>query len=154
GLPRRAFANGERPAPSVRADEQLLEAIHIGTDGPGLIQFFQKRTLKNFRIDPADGRRTIEPQGAERTRIAVLVRRPGDERDNVREQAANELIAVGPAAVSLLRQAREHADLEVKQRAEATLAAIETSPGSALTLAAIRLLRQRAPEGSCNALLG
>src|SRR5262249_42250724 len=26
--------------------------------------------------------------------------------------------------------------------------------GSALTLAAIRLLRQRAPEGSCNALLG
>src|SRR5262245_34970989 len=82
GLQRRPFSSTERSRPTIRTDEQLLESFSFPTDGPGLIQFFHKRTLKTYRVDVADGRRTIEATGQDRVRIAMLVRRLGDELFN------------------------------------------------------------------------
>jgi HEAT repeat protein len=144
----------ERRPPAARVtDEALLDSMGLPTDGPGLLQFLHARTLKQYRIDTTSGRRTVVAEGADRTRIALLVRRLGDELFAVRERAARELIATGPPAIPLLQKAGEHPDLEVKRLADACLAAIETSPGSALPAAVVRLLQHRPVEGGCAALL-
>src|SRR5205823_11548513 len=71
----------------------------------------------------------------------------------VRSHASKALIAAGPPALPLLRQALRNPDREVARRAELCIAEIERSPGSALPAAAARLLARRQPPEAVAVLL-
>src|SRR5438128_660804 len=77
-------------------DERLLRGQGLGTDTSALLDFFRKRSLT----------------GAERPRMAALVRQLGSNQYDEREAAARELAARGPAVRELLRGAVEDADPE------------------------------------------
>ncbi len=82
------------------ADEELLRAANIPTDGPGLLDFFRKRT----------------PDAPTRSRIQTLIRQLGSSVFAQRERAGRELVSFGPQATALLRKAMNHTDLEVRWR--------------------------------------
>jgi HEAT repeat protein len=126
------------PGPERAADEQILKAAHVTPDGPGLLEFFRKRTAL----------------ATNRGRLADLVRRLGDKSFRVREQASADLINAGPPALAALRQARQAPDAEVRRRAEQCAKTIEKGSGAALAAAAARLLRTDPPAGACGVLLG
>ncbi len=117
-------------------DEALLRAAGVGTDGPGLLAFFRSRAA----VD-------VEP-----TRLAALLKSLADEQVPVREQAAGELVAIGPPAVPALRLLASDHDHPAAPLAQRCLKAI--GPDSpALTAAAARLLVDRRPAGAAAALL-
>jgi HEAT repeat protein len=118
------------------ADEQLLHAAGLATDGPALIQFFRLRSRTD--ADPAH--------------LASLVRQLGDRAAEAR--AAAELIAWGPPAVRPLRRAvNDLNDAGIARRARDCLRAIEGPSGAGLVAAAARLLAARAPDGTADTLL-
>jgi HEAT repeat protein len=132
-LPARAQPSADPAA----EDEQLLKDAKLGADGPGLLQFFRKRT----------------PTDRDRDRAAALIRRLGEDDFAVRQKAAEGLVALGPAALPQLRAALSHPDEEVRQRAAECLQAIDPSPPGALAGAAARRLRALRPAGAAAALL-
>src|SRR6266852_555272 len=77
---------GKEPAVEV---EPALKAAGVKADGPGLVDFFWKRTRPD----------------ADRDRIQGLIRQLGDGPPPARDRAAADLVALGVAAVPLLRQA-------------------------------------------------
>jgi HEAT repeat protein len=121
----------------VAADEQVLKAAKVGTDGPALLDFFRRRTVTD----------TI------RERVSGLIKMLGDESFAVREQASRDLTVVGPAALPQLRAAARDADLEVKRRAERCRRSIEEANPNEIVAAAARLLAVRRPAGAAEALL-
>jgi HEAT repeat protein len=130
------------PAPAVSAaepdaaDEQLLHAAGLATDGPALIQFFRRRSRTD--ADPAH--------------LANLVQELGDCATDARATA--ELIARGPPAVLPLRRAvNDLDDAVIARRARDCLRAIEGPSGAGLVAAAARLLAARAPDGTADTLL-
>jgi outer membrane protein assembly factor BamB len=133
GLP--AAADGPDPA---REDEQTLAAAHVSSAGPDLVEFFRKHT----------------PVEADRDRIRTLIRELGDDSYPVRERASAELVALGPAATPLLKEAEKDSDVEVARRAERCRQLIEPYPTAAVATAAARLLALRRPAGAVEALLG
>jgi hypothetical protein len=132
GLP----AAAAEPDP-VQEDEQALKAAHLGADGPALLDFFRKRT----------------PVDADRHRIETLITQLGDDSYLVREKASADLVALGAAAVPLLREALKDEDVEVARRAEKCLELIEPYPSIPVTAAAARLVAARRPEGAAVVLL-
>ena len=85
------------------ADERLLREAGVGTDGPALVQFFRGRLVT----------------GADRDRIAALIKQLGDDSFEMRETASAQLVLIGAKAEPQLREAVKTApDAEVKQRAE------------------------------------
>jgi hypothetical protein len=120
-------------------DEQLLRRAGVGTSPDDLLDFLRKRSLS-----PADWRH-----------LDLLLAQLGNPVYRAREQASREIIAVGPAAVPLLRQTQLHPDLEVARRAERCLQTIESQegPGGMLSAAAVRLLARGRPPGTAEALL-
>src|SRR5258708_4239547 len=66
----------------ISADADLLRGVNLPVDGAGLVEFFQKRTLR-------DG---------DKVRIQKLIRQLGDEEFDRRETASRELINLGPLA--------------------------------------------------------
>jgi hypothetical protein len=122
---------------TVREDEQALTAAHLGTDGPALLDFFRKRT----------------PVEADRHKIESLITELGDDSYLVREKASADLVALGAAAVPLLREALKDEDIEVARRAEKCLALIEPYQSIPVTAAAARLLAVRRPAGAAEVLL-
>src|SRR5215470_11377519 len=126
------------PAPDPLApDLELLRSVSVPTDGPGLLEFFRKRT----------------PGESDRAKTAALIRQLADEDFFVREKAAETLIAIGPVAGPLLRDATKDPDVEVARRAEHCLAKIEKAGGPACMAAAARVLAQRKPEQATEVLL-
>ncbi len=121
----------------VAADEQLLKAAGLGTDGPSLLDFFRKRTL-------TDG---------ERDKIQIWVRQLGDNSFKVRERASFDLTARGIPVAAFLRPAVLDSDLEVARRAEECLRLIAKDHNTALPAAAARLVAARKPAGAAEALL-
>jgi HEAT repeat protein len=119
------------------ADEALLKSAAVGVDGPGLLEFFRQRTVR----------------AQDEKRAAELVTRLGDEQYAVREKAARDLKALGPAALPALRGAAQASDAEVKRRARDCLGSIEAGLRPELAAAAARLLAARAPAGAAKALL-
>jgi hypothetical protein len=120
------------------ADEQMLREAGFATDGPGLLEFFRKRTLM------PDARRRIES----------LLRQLGDNSFKVRSRASAELVAEGVIAIPFLRQAMRDKDLEVVYRAEECIRLIEEKePRFGLPAAAARLLAVRKPAGALEVLL-
>jgi HEAT repeat protein len=125
------------PADPAAEDEQLLKETKVGTDGPGLLQLFRKRT----------------PTDRDRDRAAALIRRLGEDDFAVRQKAADGLVALGPAALPQLRAALTHPDEEVRQRTGECLRAIDPSPPGVLAAAAARRLRAARPAGAVAVLL-
>jgi hypothetical protein len=119
----------------VKADEELLRSAGLGTDGPALLRYVRSRTRGDVG----------------RARVEALSRQLGDEEFEKREAASAALIDLEEQAIPLLQQAVKDRDPEVARRAEECLKAIEKTPF--LQMAAIRLLGQRRPEGTVEALL-
>jgi HEAT repeat protein len=128
------------PSPTfagVSEDEKLLREAKVPVDGPGLLEFFRRRTLS----------------AEQRRQLKALVPRLGNEDFPIRQQASAALIALGPQALTHLRQALNHPDEEVKERLRLAIAALEKELHPGLTEAAARLLRVRAPAGAVPVLL-
>ena len=121
----------------VREDEQALKDANLGSDGPALLDFFRKRT----------------PVEADRNKIQALITELGDDSYAVRERASSDLVALGAAAVPLLREALKDEDVEVARRAEKCLQLIEPYASVPVTAAAARLLALRRPAGAAEVLL-
>jgi HEAT repeat protein len=106
-------------------------------DDNTLLEFFRKRT----------------PSDADRKRIATLLRLLGDESFEKRERASGDLVALGPPAVPLLREASRTSDVEIVRRAEECLAILEKRPVRFSAITAARLLAARKPAGAVQVLL-
>lgn len=119
------------------ADLKILAGAGVPADGPGLIEFFRKRSASD----------------QDRDRINALIRQLGDDSYPVRERAAAALVEVGLPAVGPLRQATSETDMEIVRRAERCLQTIERVPTAALTVSAARMLAQANPPGSAEVLL-
>jgi hypothetical protein len=120
-----------------REDEQALAAVHLGTDGPTLLNFFRKHT----------------PVDTDREKVRALIAALGDDSYQVREHASDELVALGAAATPLLREAVKDSDVEVARRAERCLQLIEPYPTASVATAAARLLALRRPPGAVEVLV-
>ena len=121
----------------VAEDEKRLKAAGVGVDSPGLLEFFRKHT------PTADTAKQVEG----------LLKQLGDKTFKAREQASADLIALGPPALPLLRQATTTGDLERQRRARHCLQIIEKRNAPEVVAAAARLLKVRRPAGACAALL-
>jgi outer membrane protein assembly factor BamB len=119
------------------ADEQILRAARVGTDGPALLEFIRKRTITDAR----------------RFNIPNLIRRLGDDSFAVRQKASADLAALGPVALPLLRAALKDPDVEIARRAEECIRLIEQEYNATVVPAALRLLADRKPAGAVDALL-
>jgi len=128
-----------RPADveGVLADEVLLQKAGLPSHGPGLLDFFRRRSAATATAEQLA--RLIEQLGAAA---------PGD-----RDRAGAELVALGPIAVPLLRQAARDPDGGAGSRlANRCLQILETQ-STTLSAAAVRLLALRRPEGAVETLL-
>jgi hypothetical protein len=127
----------EPPIPTL-ADEELLKKNKVPTDGPGLLDYLRKRALG--------------PEGE--ARLRKLVKDLGDDDFETRENATQDLIALGPRARPAVRGATTDPDLEVRRRAAIILTQIDKGADNALriTAAAVRLLARRKPAGAVEAL--
>lgn len=119
------------------ADEATLRSAGFTTDGPGLLDFFRKRTLS--------------PE--EQAKLADTIRKLGDNAFGVREKATRDLISAGRSAIPFLRPALTDPDLEISRRAERCLQTIEGGAGMAQAMAASRLLAIHKPEGAVEVVL-
>jgi hypothetical protein len=124
--------------PSVAEDVKLLSDAKIPTDGGGLLEFFRKRT----------------PSETSQARTQALIRQLGDDSFKNRQQASVDLVAQGPLALPLLREAAKDTDLEVRRRALECIRRIEDTATTAFQIgAAARVLAARKPAGAAEVLL-
>ncbi len=117
-------------------DEQTLRTHEVPTDAKGLLNFFEKRSLK-------DG---------DAKELEAMVRRLGSEVYSIREPAKKELIARGPAALPFLRAALTNSQLEMKRRAELCIKEIEATMQTDTIAAAARVLASRKEAKAAEAL--
>jgi hypothetical protein len=113
-------------------DEKLLKDAGYKLDAPDLLEFFRKRT---FSAD-------------DQQRAAKLAGQLGNEQYEVRENASQELIKLGPLARPYLREALQSRDIEVKRRAKECLDTIDGGSEPALVVAAVRVLAAKAQPGA------
>ncbi len=118
-------------------DEKQLKESGLPTDGPGLLEFFRKRTLSD----------------ADRAALQATVRKLGDDAFEVRERAALDLVRAGRPALLVLRPALMNPDAEIANRAGQCIEKIEEQSALALPAAAARLLAVRKPAGAVEVLL-
>jgi hypothetical protein len=119
------------------ADERVLHGARLDVDGPALLRLFRQQTLT-----PAD-----------RERMAQIVRQLGAKSFRAREKASADLVALGAAAIPLLRKAAADSDVEVARRAERCLQQIDASTSTHVLSAAARLVALRQPRGTAEVLL-
>jgi outer membrane protein assembly factor BamB len=120
------------------ADEQLLRTLNLPSDGPGLVEFFKKRTLR-------DG---------DRPKIQDLIRNLGNDEFEVREKSMHDLVAIGAVAEPLLKEALKEKDIEILRRVESCLElAKKTSTSEAMAAAVRHLGRHATAAGAAEALL-
>lgn len=131
-----AFAFTAR-ADTPSADERLLKAAQIKTDGPALLELLRRRTVKDTEVD----------------KVRVAIKSLGNDDFNVREKATNDLVRLGSLAEPFLREALKDKDPEVVRRAEECLSLIKSGAGSATDMAAVRLVAAKKPAGAAEALL-
>lgn len=114
----------EAPRSSTAADESQLRAAGVSTDGPGLLEFFRKRSL--------DERAQQE--------LNQLIRQLGSRTWSAREQATRKLVEKGPPAIPFLLAATESEFPEIALRASRCIDRIKQGPGPGVPIAAARLL--------------
>ena len=122
---------------SVPADEELVKQAGADTDGPGLLEFFRKRTI----------------DGNDAERIKKLVADLGSEDFDTRESASGQLAALGSRAKSFLQEATKDSDVEVWRRAKDCLQKIDQGSGAQTVAAAARLVARRKPDKAVEVLL-
>jgi hypothetical protein len=132
-----AVQTKEGPVDESAADEKLLRDAKLATDGPALLRYFRDRTHKE--ADPK--------------RLALLVEQLGDLKFSVREQAYAELLSLGVTSLAVLKEASNHADDEVRNRAVELRQQIEERADPAIQAATARLIGLRRPEGAAEVLL-
>jgi HEAT repeat protein len=130
----RAAPPADKIAPE---DEKLLKDGKIAVEGPALLDHFRKRTITQ----------------QEREKIDRLVRLLGDDSYKVREKASDDLLALGIITLPQLRRAVNDSDEEIRDRAREGIAAVEGKANPALSAAAARALRGRAPAETVKVLL-
>ena len=118
-------------------DRELLKSLNLPADGPELVQFFKKRTLRE----------------GDRPKIAALIRGLGDDEFDVRERSMADLVSLGALARPLLREALMNPDVEVVRRAEKCLALAERTSTTEALAAAVRQLARTHAAGAAEALL-
>jgi hypothetical protein len=133
-----AARGAEDEAASQAADDQAaVKAAGVAVDGPGLLEFFRKRTL-----------------GAkERDKIAGLIARLRSDEFDEREKSSEALVAAGPVARPQLLEAARDSDTEVRKRARDCLAAIGKNSAADVLGAAVRLVGHLKPAGATEVLL-
>src|SRR5262249_40458438 len=89
----------------------------------------------------------------ERTRLLTTIQRLGDDDFDTREQASEELLKAGLAAMPILRAATRDQDVEVARRVEICLRTINQDQETARILAAARLLAHQKADGMVGTLL-
>jgi hypothetical protein len=119
------------------ADEKILQAAKIGTDGPALLEFLRMRIIADV----------------DATKIRRLIKDLGNDNFDLREKATEELTRLGNQAAPLLQQALKDSDIEVVRRAEECLRRIKSGAGAAADTAALRLVALRKPAGAADTLL-
>ncbi|HVS39599.1 MAG TPA: HEAT repeat domain-containing protein, partial [Gemmataceae bacterium] len=119
-------------------DENVLHEAGLPTDGPGLLDYFHRRL----------------PSDADSKRAPGLIRQLADDNFDAREKATADLTAIGPPALSMLQDALNSTDPEVRYRAQRCLAAIRGKdvPQSAQA-AAVRTLGRLQTPGAVETLL-
>ena len=137
-----SFYSDYRIPDTTAADEQVLKAARIETNGPALLEYVRRRIAAPLDAD----------------KVRALIRQLGDDSFEIREKATQALIALGEPAAPFLQPAAKSTDLEVARRAERCLQAIIKDPArrqteAATTIAAIRLLAKKKPPGTTEALL-
>jgi hypothetical protein len=118
-------------------DEALLTENKISTEGPGLLEYFQKRAAA----------------GADEGHLKALIRQLGDDDFEKREEASRQLVAIGGRSRPWLEKAAKDTDIEVSHRAQDCLRQIEQGMTSAVVAAAARQLARKNPAGAAGALL-
>jgi HEAT repeat protein len=120
---------------SRRLRRDLWAAWWQAVDGPRLLDECRKRTLSD----------------AQRSEVAELIERLADNDPIIKDRAINRLVAIGPLAVPLLRQAAENA--RGRRLAAHCLQLIAKDKAGPLPVAVPRLLALRKPAGATEALL-
>ena len=118
-------------------DEKLLREAKSDVTGPALLAFLRKRTPTPANLECARG----------------LILKLGDDAFTVREQASQDLVALGAIAIPFLREATKNNDREIVRRARDCLQTIDEERSKARIAAVIRLLGLRKPAGAAEALL-
>jgi hypothetical protein len=118
-------------------DEQVLKTAGAPTDGPGLLEYFRRRT----------------PSAEEQSNLQKRAAQLGSPVFTVRAKATDELIRAGRAALPWLRDVADNADLESSRRAAHCISIIEQGTRLGLSAHAARVLVDRNPPGSIEALL-
>jgi HEAT repeat protein len=119
-------------------DEKTLKAANVRADGDSLLEFLRQQSL----------------QPDEREAVAVLAKRLDDKALPKRDKAALDIMALGPKALPILRQAVPGATLEMRMRLERCIKVLEKDSPAVTAGAAVRLVKQRRPHGACAVLLG
>src|SRR5581483_10452577 len=119
------------------AEERALRDAGVATDGPGLLAFLRAQT----------------PSPADQARLSAAVGQLGHRSFAVRERASRGLVSAGRPALPLLRPATGASDLEVSRRASRAIEEIERVSYPSLMACALRVLAERRPTGTPEALL-
>jgi hypothetical protein len=134
-----AACGGAGDSSSKNANESVLKEAGLKTDDGSLTEFLRKRTIKS----------------ADSEEIHRLIRQLGDGSFKARQKASADLVAFGIAAQPGLNQATKTGDPEIIRRAEECLQQLESGvPRARITMAAIRLLKERKPASMVETLLG
>ncbi len=126
------------PGRAEENDEKTLKENKIPTDGPGLITYFQKRTLADDT----------------RAKVIRLIQQLGADTFREREQACNDLEDLGGLVRAQLAQATKDDDAEIRRRTRRIL--IKLGPAAAennLYPIAARVLATKKSAGAAEALL-
>jgi len=132
-LPGAAAQDKER----LKADEDLLRGAGVALDGDSLLEFFRARTPGEKALQGIEG----------------LIRDLGNDAFKVRQRASDELIRIGPQALTALRPMASSADPEVAFRVRTCIGFLEQSVRPDLMAAAVRVLADRRPAGATKVLL-
>ena len=124
-------------ATSRRLRRELWLAWWNSLDGKQLADEFKSRTLGDDDHDKVIG----------------LIKKLDDPSADAREKASQGLVAVGPKAVPLLRQAAQRENQRVTAMAQKCVELIEKDAPNPLPSTAARLLAMRRPEGALETLL-
>lgn len=118
------------------ADIAFLKEAGLATDGQALVEYFRSSTLDNER----------------RAELQQLVRQLGDQSFRLRAKTTNQLMRMGRAALPELQKASRSTDLEIAERVQRCIRAIETKWGWEVPTTAARLLVHQPAPGALDAL--
>jgi hypothetical protein len=121
----------------LKLDEDQVQELGLATDGPALVRFLKQR---------------LKPE-TDREQIKKLIASLGDEAFQVRLQASQAIIAIGPTALPMLKEALKSPDVEVVKRADDCIKAIEKLSAPGLVSAVMRLLAAKHPDQALPLLL-